>query len=188
MDAEMARAQGDSGMRKLFIWLPLALFAVFFGLFASGLLKPDDRVITSKLVGKPLPAFELPAAASDRPGLASGQLATGQPRLLNIFASWCVPCAAEAPQLMALKREGVAIDAIAIRDARPDVDAFLARWGNPYARIGLDARSSVQIALGSSGVPETFVIDGQGRIAYQHIGDIRADDVPMILKRLEEAR
>jgi cytochrome c biogenesis protein CcmG/thiol:disulfide interchange protein DsbE len=90
--------------------------------------------------------------------------------------------------LMALKQAGVEIDAIAIRDARPDVDAFLARNGNPYSRIGLDARSGVQIALGSSGVPETFVIDGRGRIAYQHIGDIRADDVPMLLQRLKDAQ
>lgn len=175
-------------MRKLFIWLPLILFLGFFGLFASGLLRPDDRVITSKLVGQALPVFDLPPAASDRPALSSAQLASGKPRLLNIFASWCLPCAAEAPQLMALKQAGVEIDAIAIRDARPDVDDFLKRYGNPYARIGLDARSAVQIALGSSGVPESFVIDGRGRIAYQHIGDIREDDVPMILQRLRDAR
>lgn len=175
-------------MRKLLIWLPLVLFLAFLALFASGLLKPNDRIITSKLVGKPLPAFSLPAAASDRPALSSAQLATGKPRLLNIFASWCLPCAAEAPQLMALREAGVDIDGIAIRDARPDVDGFLRRYGNPYARIGLDARSAVQIALGSSGVPESFIIDGRGRIAYQHVGDIRADDVPMILDRLKDAQ
>ncbi|WP_325229723.1 redoxin family protein [Sphingobium sp.] len=175
-------------MRKLLIWLPLILFLAFVGLFASGLFQPDDRIIHSRLVGQPLPAFALPAGASDRPALASADLATGKPRLLNIFASWCVPCAAEAPQLMALRQAGVEIDAIAIRDARADVDRFLQRYGNPYDRIGLDARSGVQIALGSSGVPETFVIDGQGRIAYQHIGDIRADDVPMILDRLRSAQ
>ena len=175
-------------MRKLLIWLPLGLFLGFIALFASGLFQPDDRVIHSRLIGQPLPVFTLPAAASDRPPLASAQMATGQPRLLNIFASWCVPCAAEAPQLETIKAAGVQIDAIAIRDARPDVDAFLARYGNPYARIGLDARSAVQIALGSSGVPETFVIDGKGRIAYQHIGDIRADDVPMILEKLRAAQ
>lgn len=170
------------------IWLPLGLFLILFLLFAGGLFKPDDRVIASKLVGQPLPAFNLPAAASDRPALTSAQMATGKPRLLNIFASWCVPCAAEAPQLMALKQAGVAIDAIAIRDARPDVDGFLTRWGNPYDRIGLDARSSVQMALGSSGVPETFVIDGKGRITHQHIGDIREDDVPGILQKLRDAQ
>ena len=140
------------------------------------------------MIGKPLPEFDLRPAVPERPGLARKDFADGKPRLLNIFASWCVPCAAEAPQLLALKQAGVEIDAIAIRDAREDVDRFLARYGNPYARIGLDARSSVQIALGSSGVPESFVIDGKGRIAYQHVGDIRADDVPVILQRLEDAR
>jgi DsbE subfamily thiol:disulfide oxidoreductase len=90
-------------------------------------------------------------------------------------SSWCIPCAAEAPQLMALKQAGVAIDAIAIRDARPDVDAFLARNGTPYSRIGLDARSGVQIALGSSGVPETFVIDGNGTVILRHAGPITAN-------------
>ena len=176
-----------SGMKSWAIWLPLGLFLAFFALFASGLLKPDDRLITSKMVGKPVPQFALPAGASDRPPLSSADLATGKPRLLNVFASWCVPCAAEAPQLLALKQAGAQIDAVAIRDARPDVDRFLARWGNPYSRIGLDARSSLQIAMGSSGVPETFVIDGKGVIRHQHIGDIRADDVPVILQKLAEA-
>jgi cytochrome c biogenesis protein CcmG/thiol:disulfide interchange protein DsbE len=175
-------------MKRWLIWLPLLLFLGFIGLAASGLLKPDDRVIASRMVGKPIPAFTLPPAASDRPGLASRDLATGRPRLLNIFASWCIPCAAEAPQLMQLAKAGVPIDAIAIRDARGDVDDFLGRWGNPYQRVGLDARSAVQLSIGSSGVPETFVIDGRGIIRHQHIGDIRADDVPDILARLEAAR
>ncbi len=170
------------------IWIPLLLFVGLVTLFAIGLSRPDDSVIRSKLIGQPLPAFALPAAASDRPALASAQLADGKPRLVNIFASWCLPCAAEAPQLMALRKAGAEIDGIAIRDARGDVDAFLRRHGNPFARIGLDARSEVQIALGSSGVPETFVIDGKGRIAYQHVGDIRANDVPMILAKLEALR
>ena len=114
-------------------------------------------------------------------------MATGKPRLLNIFASWCIPCAAEAPQLGELARLGVEIDGIAIRDHREDLAAFLARYGNPYARIGADDVSAVQLAMGSSGVPETFVIDGKGTIRYQHIGDIRADQIPMILQKLQEA-
>lgn len=175
-------------MKGWILWTPLLLFALFIGLFVGGLMKPDDHVITSKMVGKPLPAFTLPAAASDRPGLNARELATGKPRLLNIFASWCVPCAAEAPQLMALRQAGVEIDGIAIRDARTDVDAFLARNGNPYSRIGLDARSAVQLALGSSGVPETFLIDGNGVILDQHVGDIRADDIAGILAQLRQAQ
>lgn len=175
-------------MRKRLIWLPLLLFLGLIAFMAHGLMRPDDQLHPSRLVGRTLPAFALPAGASDRPGLASADFTKGKPRLLNIFASWCVPCAAEAPQLTALKQAGVEIDAIAIRDARADVDGFLARYGNPYSRIGLDARSTVQIALGSSGVPETFVIDGGGVIRYQHIGDIRADQLPAILQKLEAAK
>lgn len=174
-------------MTRLLLWAPLALFLVFIGLVASGLLKPDDRQIHSAMVGKALPAFVLPQAAGDRPGLTRADMAQGKPRLLNIFASWCVPCAAESPQLMELARAGVPIDGVAIRDARADVDRFLGRWGNPYSRIGLDARSSLQLALGSSGVPESFVIDGKGVIRYQHIGDIRAEDIPLIKQKLAEA-
>lgn len=174
--------------RRVLTWLPLVLFAALALLFVIGLLHPEGRVIPSKLVGKPLPEFMLPPGASDRPALASTGFRKGSPRLLNIFASWCVPCAAEAPQLAMLAREGVPIDGIAIRDARPDVDGFLARWGNPYSHIGLDARSEVQIALGSSGVPETFIIDGRGRIVHQHVGEIRAEDVPRLIEIWKNAR
>lgn len=174
-------------MNRWLLWAPLGLFLAFVGLVAMGLFKPDDRQIRSAMVGKALPAFVLPPAASDRPGLSRADLAAGKPRLLNIFASWCVPCAAESPQLVALAEAGVPIDGVAIRDARADVDRFLGRWGNPYQRIGLDARSALQLSLGSSGVPESFVIDGKGVIRYQHIGDIRAEDIPLIKQKLAEA-
>lgn len=175
-------------MRRWILWAPLALFALFFVVMASGIIAPADRTIESRLVGKPLPAFDLPAAIQERPGVTSAQFSQGEPRLLNIFASWCVPCAVEAPQLAALKEAGVQIDGVAIRDSREDLNRFLGRWGNPFARIGSDVDSSVQIALGSSGVPETFVVNGQGIIAYQHIGEIRKEDVPMLLEKLREAR
>ena len=174
-------------MRRLLIWAPLVLFALVFGLVAGGLLKPGDRTVHSAMVGKPVPALALPALVPGKPGIVTAEL-KGKPRLLNVFASWCIPCIAEAPQLMKLKRAGVEIDAIAIRDTPEAVQAFLARHGDPYARIGDDKASRAQLALGSSGVPETFVIDGEGRIAYQHIGDIREDDVPMLLGQLEKAR
>ena len=112
----------------------------------------------------------------------------GQPRLLNIWASWCVPCIAEAPQLEDLKAKGVEIVGIAIRDRPEDVANFLGRYGNPYARIGADDISEVQLAIGSSGVPETFVIDAKGVIRYQHIGDIRPEHVPLLLAELEKAK
>lgn len=175
-------------MKRWILWLPLLVFGGFFALFASGLIAPSDRVITSRLVGKPLPQFALPASVENRPGLSSMDFADGKPRLLNIFASWCVPCAAEAPNLTRLHSAGADIHAIAIRDSRADVNRFLTRYGNPYSRIGADDRSSVQIALGSSGVPETFVINGKGIITHQHVGDIRDDDVPILLQKLKEAQ
>ena len=170
------------------LWLPLALFAAFVVLVLFGLLRPDDREIESAMIGKSLPAFDLPPAVEDRPGLASSDYTGGEPRLLNIFASWCIPCAIEAPQLEALRRQGIAIDGVAIRDRPEDVAAFLARNGNPFARIGRDDVSAVQLGIGSSGVPETFVIDGTGTITYQHIGVIREQDLPLILEKVEEAR
>lgn len=174
-------------MKRLLIWAPLVLFALVFALVASGLVKPGDRSVHSALVGKPVPPITLPPLLPDRPGIVTGEF-KGKPRLLNVFASWCIPCIAEAPQLMRLKRAGAEIDAIAIRDTPEAVQAFLARHGDPYARIGDDKASRAQLTLGSSGVPETFVIDAEGRIAYQHIGDIREEDVPKLLGELEKAK
>ena len=162
-------------MRRPLLWAPLAVFVLLLGVVVGGLWKPADRTVRSVLVGKPLPAFTLPPLLPERAGATPA--ARGKPRLLNIFASWCIPCAAEAPQLMRLKAMGVPIDAVAVRDTPPAIRAFLARYGDPYERIGNDRRGAVQLLLGSSGVPETFVIDGDGVILEQHIGDIRADEV-----------
>lgn len=172
---------------RLALWLPLALFGVFVALVTWGLATPHDETVPSRLVGQPLSAFALPAAADGKPGLRREDMLGGKPRLLNVFASWCIPCAAEAPQLARLAASGVEIDGVAIRDHKDDLAVFLARHGNPYARLGADNLGKLQIAIGSSGVPETYVIDGQGVIRYQHIGDIREDDVPMLLGKLKEA-
>ncbi|MEN7536222.1 DsbE family thiol:disulfide interchange protein [Aurantiacibacter flavus] len=176
-------------MRKVRIglWVLVGIAAFLFGLFAYQLSQPKDEFIKSAMIGQDIPAFDLPAATASRPALSSADLADGKPKLLNIFASWCVPCAAEAPQLAELERAGATIVGVAIRDREEDVDRFLATYGNPFARIGRDDISEVQLSLGSSGVPETFVIDGQGRITYQHIGDIRPEQVSMILEELRKA-
>ena len=175
-------------MKALRFWLPLVALVGFLGLAGYMLTKPKDEFVESRMVGKPLPFFTLDPAVPDRPGLASRDFATGKPRLLNIFASWCVPCAAEAPQLKALAARGVDIAGIAIRDRPEDVANFLSQYGNPYTRIGSDPISEVQLGIGSSGVPETFVIDAKGVIRYQHIGDIRPEHVPVLLAELEKAR
>lgn len=169
-------------------WIPLLLFAGFVGVAAYQLTQPRDEFVRSAMIGQPLPAFTLAAATEGVTGVADADFRDGTPRLLNIWASWCLPCIAEAPQLERLREAGVEIVGVAIRDRPEDVATFLARHGNPYTRIGADDLSEVMLAIGSQGVPETFVIDGEGRITYQHMGDIRASDVPVLLAELEKAR
>ncbi|OYY72678.1 DsbE family thiol:disulfide interchange protein [Sphingomonas sp. 28-63-12] len=171
-------------MKRTVLWMPLALFAGLFIVAGYALYKPADRTVRSAMIGRALPEFTLGAMIPEKPGLSTSVFHQGQPRLLNVFASWCIPCAAEAPALARLKAMGVPIDAVAIRDRPDDIRGFLARNGDPFERIGDDPESAVQLALGSAGVPETFVIDGQGKILLQHVGEIRDEDVPKILEAM----
>ena len=172
---------------RIALWLLVAVAAVFFGFLAWQLQQPKNDFVKSAVVGQPVPEFALEPATSGRPGLSSSDLATGEPQLLNLFGSWCIPCRIEAPQLDALERQGATINAIALRDRPEDVERFLETYGNPFTRIGRDDISETQFLLGASGVPETFVIDGEGRITYQHIGLIAESDVPRLLEELREA-
>lgn len=175
-------------MSRALRFAPLAILALLLAGLVWRLATPANTDVPSKLEGTPVPAFVLPAALPSKPGLSSGDLATGEPRLLNIFASWCVPCIGEAKVLGELKARGVHIDGIAIRDRAGDLADFLTRNGDPYERIGSDSQSRTQIALGSSGVPESFIVDGKGIVRYQKIGPIEPSDVPMIMAKLEQAR
>ncbi len=175
-------------MRRVLLWLPLALFALLFGLVAIGLFKPADRTVRSAMVDKPLPDFALPAMLPDRPGVARTSYGGGKPRVINVFASWCVPCIAEAPELMKLKAAGVPIDGVAIKDTPETIKAFLDRNGDPFERIGDDRAGRVQIALGSSGVPETFLIDGNGRIVRQYVSNLQPDQVADIIRTWKALR
>ncbi|HEY7006164.1 MAG TPA: DsbE family thiol:disulfide interchange protein [Sphingomicrobium sp.] len=175
-------------MSRAVRFAPLALLLVIIAALVWRLAKPADTAVPSTLEGKPVPAFSLAAALPTKPDLSSSDLATGQPHLVNIFASWCVPCVTEVKVLQTLKDSGVRIEGIAVRDKPEDLSQFLAAHGDPYERIGSDAQSQVQISLGSSGVPESFVVDGKGVIRYQHIGPIETSDVATILSKLEQAR
>ena len=124
-------------MRKLLIWLPLAMFLAFMVVFAGGLISPESKTIPSKLVGKPMPQFALPAGLAGKPGLSSAELANGQPHLVNFFASWCIPCRAEAPQL-----EGQA----GARAARA-----LALRAAPQPLVRAEAEAELAALLGPSG-------------------------------------
>ena len=175
-------------MKRFLLWLPLLVFIIFLWIFAFGLDREPQTEIRSKMIGKPMPDFALEPSVPGHRGLAIADLRSGSPRLVNVFASWCVPCRAEAAQLMALKRRGIPIEGVAIRDRSEDVAAFLAQYGDPFDRIGSDPQSRVQFDLGSSGVPESYIIDGKGVIRLQHIGDIRAEDVEGIVRAWEAAK
>jgi cytochrome c biogenesis protein CcmG/thiol:disulfide interchange protein DsbE len=164
----------------LLVWLVIGL--------SWRLVRPGDTAIPSQMVERPVPPFALPPAVDNKAGLSAADLATGQPRLLNVFGSWCVPCVTEVKVLGELKRRGVTIDGIAVRDTPNALNAFLARNGDPYERIGADRQSEAQIAFGSSGVPETFVIDGKGVIRRQYIGALNASNVAGVLRELEQVR
>jgi len=175
-------------MSRALRFAPLTVLLLIIVALIWRLATPADSNVHSTLEGKTVPAFALAAILPNKPPLSSADLANGQPHLVNVFASWCVPCVTEVKVLQTLKGSGVRVEGIAIRDRPADLSQFLASNGDPYERIGSDPQSQVQISLGSSGVPESFVVDGRGVIRYQHIGPIERSDVPTILSKLEQAK
>lgn len=161
-------------MKRLLFVLPAILFVGLVFAFALGLNR-DPSKLPSVLIGKPLPAFALPAVRPHDGGLASNQF-RGEPRLLNVFASWCVSCRVEHPVLLQLKREGVPIDGLDWKDKAADGARYLAQNGDPYMRAGNDRSGRAGIDLGITGVPETFIVDGRGMVRYKHIGPILPED------------
>jgi cytochrome c biogenesis protein CcmG/thiol:disulfide interchange protein DsbE len=168
--------------------LPVAVLILLGVFFALNLGRPQQTAVRSAMVGQPAPDLALPGLAPGAAGLSTADLKSGRPVLVNFFASWCLPCRVEAPHLQVLKDKGVIVHGIALRDSPENIRGFLARHGNPFARIGLDTQGQAAIAFGSSGVPETFLIDGKGIIRKQHLGEIRAEHVPDLLRELDQWR
>jgi cytochrome c biogenesis protein CcmG, thiol:disulfide interchange protein DsbE len=171
--------------RRLLYVLPVLVFVgVGIGL-AVGLTR-DPGTLPSALIDKPVPAFELPPIEGmPGAGLSSADL-KGEVNLLNVFASWCVPCRAEHPLLMALAERGVVINGIDYKDPAEQAAEWLHELGNPFARIGADRGGRVAIDFGVYGVPETFVIDREGRIRHKHVGPLQARDLEETLLPLLE--
>ncbi|MBB6253519.1 DsbE family thiol:disulfide interchange protein [Nitrospirillum iridis] len=168
-------------MRRLMFLIPLVLFLGLAGWFAVRLKQIDrgdtpDR-LPSVMIDKPVPAFDLPPLVEGQPGVASTGLADGKVRLVNFWASWCAPCRAEHPILMRLAGQGVDIRGIDYKDKAADGQAILARDGNPYAAVAMDQSGRTAIDFGVYGVPETYVIDRQGRIRYRQVGPITPQDL-----------
>jgi len=156
---------------RLTNFAPLAVFAMLVIVFAIGLTL-DPREIPSPLIGKPVPAFDLPPVKGRKLGLSTANL-RGEVSLVNVFASWCTACRQEHPLLMKLRAEGtVPIHGLNYKDKPDDAEKWLNELGDPYTRTGADINGRVGIDWGVYGVPETFVIDREGRIAYKHIGPL----------------
>lgn len=130
-------------------------------------------------VGAPFPHLAL-GALPGSPPLTDADLRAGRVTLVNLFASWCVPCRAEAAQLAALHAEGIALAGIAVRDAPADTAAFLRATGTRFDHVGLDPHEAVQAALPSAGIPETWLVDGSGIVRAKFRGDLHADDLPRV--------
>lgn len=161
-------------MRRLLYLIPIIVFgAVGIGL-AVGLTR-DPGTLPSALLNKPVPVFELPGLDGGD-GFSSEDL-KGRASLVNVFASWCVPCRVEHPVLMRLAEEGVPIFGINYKDPRDQAKAWLAELGDPFEKIGADRDGRVGIEWGVYGVPETFVVDAEGRIRHRHVGPIQARDL-----------
>jgi cytochrome c biogenesis protein CcmG, thiol:disulfide interchange protein DsbE len=164
-------------MRRALYVLPMLLFLALAGYFVVA-LRPgyDPSLLPSALLDKPAPAFAL-AGLDGAPGLDRTAL-QGQVTLVNFFASWCAPCRIEQPLLLRLARDkSVRLYGIAYKDKPEDTEQYLKELGDPYARIGVDESGRVGINFGVYGVPETYVIDKEGRIRLRHVGPLSAEDV-----------
>jgi cytochrome c biogenesis protein CcmG/thiol:disulfide interchange protein DsbE len=159
-------------MRRLLYVLPLAVFAVLAVYFALG-LGMDPKIIPSALIDKPVPQFTLlPIEGGSGRGLSDTDLKGGV-SVVNLFASWCIPCKAEHPLITRLAGMGVAtVHGLNYKDKATDALKWLADLGDPYDRIGADGDGRVGIDWGVYGVPETFVVDAQGRIRHKHVGPL----------------
>ena len=155
--------------------LPLVALVALVAVFATSLNR-DPSLVQSVLIDKPAPQFALPAVEGlNVPGFDTAAL-KGEVTIVNVFASWCIPCRAEHPVLTQLKAAtGVRLFGINQKDAPENAAAFLNELGNPYDRIGADRDNRVSIDWGVYGVPETFVVDRNGVITFKHVGPMSAE-------------
>lgn len=168
--------------------LPLAFFTGLAALFFFGLQTGDPSKLPSALLGKPAPEFELPPLeglkenGTQVPGFARADLAKGEVSIMNVWASWCVPCRAEHPFLTQIARQsGAPLFGLNYKDPTEAARRFLGHYGNPFKAVGVDATGRTAIEWGVYGVPETFIVSKDGRILYKHVGPINADIIEKTL-------
>lgn len=160
--------------------VPVGIFLAVAGLFAVALQSGDPSKLPSTLIGKPVPASDFPAidgltaaGGAPVPGFSSADLANGKVTVVNFWASWCTSCIEEHPLLAEIKAaSGVEIYGVAQKDDPAASRRFLGRYGNPFSAAGQDRTGRTSIDWGVYGMPETFIVNGKGEIAYKHVGPI----------------
>jgi cytochrome c biogenesis protein CcmG/thiol:disulfide interchange protein DsbE len=180
--------------RRLLVLLPLAVFLALAALFLFRLGAGDPSKLPSALIGRPVPDTPLPAVeglvrdGKPVPGITNADF-KGAVSLVNVWASWCVPCHDEAPLLMQLAEDKrIRILGINYKDQPDNARRFVGRYGNPFAAVGADANGRASIDWGVYGVPETFLIGRDGKIAYKLVGPISPENLAATLKpQIEKA-
>ncbi len=190
--------------RRLLVTLPLVVFAGLAALFMLRLGAGDPSRIPSPLIGRSVPDFTLPPlpgravppgveAGTAPAGLDAAALRSGHVTLVNVFASWCAECHDEHGMLMALaksprmKELGAALDGIVYKDKAEDARRYLGSKGDPYAAVGDDRSGRTAIDFGVYGVPETFVVKGDGTLAFKLIGPVTPDNVGALEAEIDKA-
>jgi cytochrome c biogenesis protein CcmG, thiol:disulfide interchange protein DsbE len=178
----------DATRRRLLLLVPLAVFLALTVVFFVGLGNDDPSRVPSPLIGRPAPDTNLPPIlglerdGKPLPGLSSADF-KGQVTVVNVWASWCVPCREEAPLLTQLAEDPrIRVTGINYKDQPDNARRFLGVYGNPYAATGADQSGRASIEWGVYGVPETFVVDGAGQIRFKLIGPVSPDNLERVLK------
>ena len=184
----VAKENMNIGRRRVIVLAPLVVFLALVALFLIRLYSGDPSRIPSALIGHPAPQTDLlPVAGLERNGAAVPGIDAasfkGAVTVVNVWASWCVPCHDEAPLLMRLAQDSrFRLIGINYKDEPDNARRFLGRYGNPFAAAGADLNGRAGIEWGVYGVPETFVVGRDARIAYKLVGPITADNINTVLK------
>lgn len=161
-------------MNRWAAFAPLIVLALIVIAGAILLVRPGERpTFSAGLVGQPAPAYAL-SRLGDGPPVTAADHPTGA-YVINLFASWCVPCRAEHDQLLAMRTAGITIVGVAYKDAPEDTARFLQEVGDPYVAVGLDREGRFGLDMGATGVPETYVIGANGRVRAVHRGPLTSD-------------
>ena len=165
-------------MNRWLSLIPLVVLVALAALFIGWSLKRDPAVKPDALVGQSIPETILPILTGDQPGPGHVDLKTagvGRPMLVNVFASWCLPCKVEHPKLMGLRARGVAVVGVAWKDAPADTRAFLDELGDPYSMVLVDQEGRAGLDLGITGAPETFAVNAMGKVVAKSSGPLVDD-------------